>query len=374
MLQKGFTFSSFYAIMKAEVFIRERRMLPVEVRLNTALSFAVPVTVTDHLLKLATFDQLKVLLFVLRHAGETLPDEVIARSCNVSVAAVEEAIVFWQNVNVLSPDAALQPTVCRVQQSAPQTTSVPEQTPPPPAAEPEPKRAAAAVTSNAFHLMPAEIAERKRSDKVIAEMLTCAERSVGRMLNHTELKSIIWMHEYLGLSPDIILMLVAYCVEIGEFHVRAMECIAVTWQENGISTHALAQEDIRRRTDRRSFTGKVMQIFEMQRHPTTNQQKYIDGWQQSGMSAEMIRLAYEKSRDSLGDKFSFAYIDKIIKRWNEAGVTTPEQAALEDERFRADKQSSTRSSTKSTPAQRAGVQSSNSSIDMDELMKKINQF
>ena len=73
----------------------------MEIYLNNGHAFPVPVAVADHLLGLASHDQLKVLLFVLCHAGETLTEAQIAKSCKVQPAAVEEALVFWQDCNIL---------------------------------------------------------------------------------------------------------------------------------------------------------------------------------------------------------------------------------------------------------------------------------
>ena len=55
----------------------------MEIYLNNGHSFPVPVAVADHLLGLASHDQLKVLLYVLCHANEPLSQEQIAKCCKV---------------------------------------------------------------------------------------------------------------------------------------------------------------------------------------------------------------------------------------------------------------------------------------------------
>ena len=346
----------------------------MEIYLKQGHTFPVPVTVADHLLGLASHDQLKVLLYLLCHADEPLTADAVAKNCKVLPDAVEEAVAFWQDANVLGSSPEL-PAV-RLQRTAPAPTAAPapqtEQTPaqmpaPEPAAQPEPN-AKLQISSSQFSMMPSEIAARIRENQAIAEMFRGIEQLAGRMLNNTEQKSMIWMHEYLGLKPDLLLMLAAYCVQNDCFHVRYMEKVAIEWQERGVMTHALVEEDIRRRTEARTFTAKLMRLFEMKRQPTKLQQSFIDRWQQQGWSFEMIQLAYEKTRNQNDDKLSFSYLNGILEKWEQAGIRTAADAAKQDDAYYAARRQK-RGSTKKPPEG-----SSNSSIDMDIVEKIMNPY
>lgn len=340
----------------------------MEIYLKQGHTFAVPVTVADNLLKLASHDQLKILLYLLCHADEPLTAETVAQNCKVMPDAVEDAIAFWQDANVLS-DTQEQPAV-RLQTAAPQvqpaapappvTVTVPELP-----AEPTAKLQS---SSSQFSLLPSEIAARIEKNQAIAEMFRSVEPLAGRMLNNTEQKSMIWMHEYLGLEPDLILMLAAYCVQNDCFHVRYMEKIAIEWQERGVMTHALVEEDIRRRTEARSFTAKLMRMFEMKRQPTKLQQEFIDRWQQQGWSTEMIQIAYEKTRNQKDDKLNFNYMNGILEHWAQDGIRTVADAQKQDDAYYAARQQK-RSSTKKPPEG-----STNSSIDMSDVEKIMNPY
>ena len=343
----------------------------MEIYLKQGHTFPVPVTVADHLLGLASHDQLKVLLYLLCHADEPLTADAVAKNCKVQPDAVEEAVAFWQDANVLGSSPEL-PAV-RLQRTAPAPTAAPapqtEQTPartpaPEPAAQPEPN-AKLQISSSQFSMMPSEIAARIRENQAIAEMFRGIEQLAGRMLNNTEQKSMIWMHEYLGLEPDLLLMLAAYCVQNDCFHVRYMEKVAIEWQERGVMTHALVEEDIRRRTEARTFTGKIMKLFEMQRRPTSMQQKYIDGWQSLGLSMELIEMAYEKTLNKKGSKLSFSYLDGILQKWAAAGIRTPDDVQREDAQFYAKKKAAENS---------AAAPQKNSSIDMSDVEKLMNPY
>ena len=335
-------------------------MQSTEVYVRFGQTFSVPTAVADHLLKVASHDQLKILLYVLCHADAPLSAEQIVRACSVLPETVEEALIFWQQVNVLQTAEPV-PTVSLMQQTADapaQQPAAPETVSVPPAAEPV--RAAVPMTSDRFSLHPSEIADRVNHDPALAEMFRGIERLRGKIPNPTEQKSLIWIHEYLGLDPDLILMLAAFCVENNCFHARYMDAIAVEWQERGVTTHALVQADIQRRTEAKSYTGKIMKLFEMQRHPTKKQQEYIDKWCGSGIPLELIELAYEKTRENKDDKLSFPYLDGILKRWTDAGIRTAADAEKADAAFH-----SAKVKPAAKPTQAAACSHPNSSIDMN---------
>lgn len=341
----------------------------MEIYLNTGHFFAVPAAVAEHFLKLASGDQLKVLLYVLCHADTALTAEQVAAQCGVRPEAVEEALAFWQSVNILrhDPDAVPAAALTARQDPAPARPEQPE------GGRVPSVQAAVQTTSASWAKLPSEIAARKQQDRAVAEMFAAAEQAAGKPLNHTELQSLLWMHEYLGLKPDLVMMLAAYCVEIGCFQVRYMEKIALEWQERGILTHEAAQQDIQRMEAARSFTGQIMRMFEMRRRPTPKQQAYIDGWQQKNLSPELIRLAYEKTRDSADDKLSFPYLDSILQRWAAAGIRTVAEAEQDEAEFRAAKQKrmpADGQGSKAKPTRRTQI----SSIDMDEVEKLIGAY
>lgn len=340
----------------------------MEIYLKQGHTFPVPVTVADHLLGLASHEQLKVLLYLLCHADEPLTADIVAQKCKIQPEAVEEAIAFWQDANVLSGTS--EPPAVHLQGAAPQSQpqlSIPVQTPP---QSVQPATVGKIQNSSSqYSLMPSEIAARIQKDATIAAVFRSIEQMVGRMLHNTEMKSMIWMHEYLGLEPDLILMLAAYCVQFDCFQVRYMEKVAIEWQERGIMTHTLAEQDIRRRTESRSYTAQIMRLFQMTRQPTELQQSFINSWQLQGWSMEMIQFAYEKTRNQMDDKLNFNYLNGILKKWGEDGVRTVSEAQKKDDAYYAARKQKRDNPTKKTPASNV-----NSSIDMDIVEKLMNPF
>lgn len=349
----------------------------MDVYLRQGTGFFVPSSVAEHFLKLATHQQLKVLLYILAHQGQPLTDGEIARQCGVQPAHVEEALVFWQQVNVLAADApALMAAVERL--SVSEAAAVPAAAEAAPAAPEEaPSKASAGVmeTSGSFSIRPLEIAERTKADAGLAAMLTAAEQYAGHPLRHTELRSLFWMHDYLGLTPDAILMLLAFCRQENLFQVRYMEQVALEWHDRGVLTHEQVQQDIQRRSEARSFTGKIMSMFQMTRNPTERQQAYIEAWRQAGDSMELIRLAYERTRESCDDKLKFSYIDGILKRWRAEGIKTRAQAEESERIFRQQKSQQKQSGSGGTGRGTQGGSSDDThSYDLEELKSLKNRF
>ena len=84
--------------------------------------FAVPTSLVDRYLKLAGKEQLQVLLWMLRHGGEAVAPETLARELGTDVGSVLDALDYWVQEGLLtgskgelSPAAAQEPTppICR---------------------------------------------------------------------------------------------------------------------------------------------------------------------------------------------------------------------------------------------------------------------
>lgn len=298
----------------------------MDLYLNGAQRFTVPTSVADHFLGIASHDQLKVLLYILAHSDKPLTDTEIASCCKVRREAVEEAVVFWQDVNVLQSETepmpyriTAQPAVAAQTASDPQIQAAPVSPPP----------AQVQRTSSNYPFTPSMVAER--SD--VAAMLQLAEQQVGRGIKPMEQRSFLWMHDYLGLRLDMILLLVTYCAGICKFSIPFMESIAICWSEEGIATLEQAEADIDRRTKLHSYTSRVMRIFQVDKNPTPKQREFIQSWEQAGFSFDLIELAFQRMLDNGISRLSFPYIDKVLRNWQAEDVHTPQEAAAKDTEY-----------------------------------------
>ncbi len=297
--------------------------------------FGVPCVVADNFLKLATGEQIKVLLYLLRASGRSVSTEEIALNTGVTAQQAEEAVLFWQQVNVLSSDNSINVPKSIMSESVPQqtnTVSVEE---------------TLLVNSSALPrrreiLRPTEITDIMKGSPAVAELFKAAESILGH-INNTMQNSLIWMTNYLGLKAEVILVLLVYCVNIEKTNVAYIEKIAMSWSEKDINNLESAQEEIERLTSSNDYVGSIMKMFEMKRRPTTKQLDIIEKWRAAGYAKDMIHYAYEKTVENTG-KLSFEYTDKVLASWKDSGFRNADDVKHAESDFRKRKKSGTETS------------------------------
>lgn len=268
--------------------------------------FAVPQSVVDNYIKLANEAAVKVLLFTLRNSGKSFSSDEIASALNLNENQVEEAFLFWENANIISKNknteqSDLEQTIVKAPEKVRNKNSIP--------------------SGASYNLKPTEIAERVKNSEDVRVMFTMAESSFGRPLNHTEQRSFIWMHDYIGMPADALITIAAYCISIDKGNVKYIETLVSDWSEKGINTLEQVQEEIRIQEEKNSFNGRIMKAFGMTRRPTARQQEFIDIWRSKGYSLELIEYACEKTIEAI-DKINFPYINKILENWYSQGLIT----------------------------------------------------
>jgi DnaD/phage-associated family protein len=285
--------------------------------------FAVPGSVVEDYIKLASGSAIKVLLYVLYNGNRSITSKKIASDLNITEEAVDDAFCFWESVGIIEKNTPDNPTQENVAEniSAPKTASVQ------PILRPK----------SSGTITPKEIAERVENSKEIAFLFSCAENLFGRILTHTEQRSLIWMHDYLGLPADVILMLFEYCKIIGKLNVSYMESVAFSWQQKEIFTHEAAEKEIKALKERNSLSLKVMSAFGINRKLSSKEEKYIAEWAEKNYDIDLISYAYDKTIDAI-NKLSFPYINKILAGWYGKGLITREQIDKDNENYSNSKQ------------------------------------
>ena len=304
--------------------------------------FGVPAIVADNFLKLASAEQIKVLLYVLRHSGNMCSDEEIAVNTGTTPSQVSDAILFWQQANVLSPQQvsavgmSTQPSI--MQSPAAQTGSIMQPTAPVISAQPEIIRdepSAEVELPKRQNYSGSEIANIMSNSEDIAELFKIAESMLGTLRNN-QMNSLIWMYDYLGLKKEVILTLTAYCIKIDKSNPAYIEKIACSWAENDINSLAAAQEEVQRLSSANDYMEKIVKLFEMNRRPSTKEREFIEQWKKDGFSTELIHYAYEKTVEQI-NKLSFAYISKILDSWKSSGFTDVKSVKAAESAFRSKK-------------------------------------
>ena len=285
--------------------------------------FGVPCIVADNFLKLADGSQIKVLLYLLRFSGRNCTADEIALNTGIEKNEVQNAVVFWQKVNVLTPD------------STPQNwndTQTNESTPSETAKRPDDEHERSEEQSEAERskppkkpeLMPSDISKIILENPDIKELCQLAETHLGP-LNYTQQNSLIWIYSNLGLKKEVILVLVSYCATINKTYPNYIEKIACKWSDEGINTLELAEQTVNELSDSNDFYSRIKSIFNMARNLTSNEKETADYWRKCNFSFDLITYAYELTVENI-NKVSFKYTNSILERWKSRGVTSIAEA------------------------------------------------
>ena len=165
------------------------------------------------------------------------------------------------------------------------------------------------------------------------------QRLLGRTLNTEELKILLGFVRYLGLPGDVVSVLVCYCKDrmrqkgsLRNPSLRAIEKEAYLWAEQGIDTLEEAAAFIQNQNLRNSRLSRLMQLLQIRgRSLTAGEERYARQWLDWGFDEEAIAMAYERTCLNTGG-LSWAYMHKILVRWQEAGLLTAQKIRERDKK------------------------------------------
>jgi len=177
-----------------------------------------------------------------------------------------------------------------------------------------------------------DVLQAMDTDRSFRSLYGEVQRVLGRNLNTEELKILLGFVRYLGLSSDVISVLVSYCKDkarqkggLRNPSLRSIEKEAYAWAEQGIDTMEEAAAFIQRQNVRRSQMGQLMSTLQIRgRNLTAGEERYAQQWLDMGFDMEAIAMAYERTCLNTGG-LSWAYMNKILTRWQEANLLSGEQ-------------------------------------------------
>ena len=328
--------------------------------------FAVPTSVVDDNIRLASVLQLKVLLYMLRHSDKNLTGEDVADALSLHKADAEDAMIFWKERGLLIKSDEEAKPVLHIETTSDVTiTKAPEYP-----AETEKvtvKKVADIPISRPSH---EQIATRLQECKEFAGLFAEAQAALGKTIGYDGQSVLIMMHDSYGLPFEVILMAVEYSVAQQKTGFSSIAKIGKLWSELGIDTLEGAMEYIEEHNVVNEVWNKLRSLTDItNRTPTSKQRGYLVAWvKEYGYDEQIIYYAYEESIDRTG-KMSLPYMDKIIRNWYEKGVKTPmdiqrEKAKWQEERDKKTPQKN--NSKQKVPA----LLRDEPSYDVDAFMKK----
>jgi len=315
--------------------------------------FAVPASVADEYLAEASGNCLKALLLILRNPGKAVSVSAISERLGLTADDVLVCLDFWVQKGILlfTDDAGNVKYVPKEKATAPlppkpvskSTTTAMQNTGIPPVASlPKPTIE--------------QIATRIQEDKTVRSLLSEAQSILGRTIGLDMQSTLLTLFDTYGLSKEVILTLVQHLTEHGRGATANVLRIGKLWAEREINTLDAANEYIQNDTQiNRLFTEFRTATGISNPRPTQKQSDFLLSWTKMELPMELLLKAYEETVERTG-KLSFAYMDKILKNWYNAGLKSDSDVEKQKEQKAAAKRSEN---------------TSKRSYDLDDALSKI---
>lgn len=180
-----------------------------------------------------------------------------------------------------------------------------------------------------------QISDEISSNQTLADLCTLSQEILGKPLKDKDIETLYWFYDELGLSPEVITVLLEYCVSKDKRNMNYIEKVAISWHKNGIVTLEAADKYINAEKEKGNYLYSIKKLLGIDsRNLTKTEETYLKTWHDSyGMDENMVGLAYEYCVAHT-NKMSFPYMNSILKRWNEIGIHTIEAAEKDHRNFK----------------------------------------
>lgn len=277
--------------------------------------FVLPKEIADRHLRLCSFIQLKVLLWVSRNSG-VFDVEACAKAIGESVPDCQDALQYWVAVKVLHPGE--ESAAVSEPKASPVKTEVAE----PPKKPEVPKRLKVEKPQMI------QVIRRQKSDEEFGGLLTEVGARIGRPLSNGDAETLLYLYETVGLPAAVILMVVGYAAQVEHLTMRYIEKVALDWSERGIMTMEAAEEHLCYLERCEQAVLRVQAVCRLPK-PLTGAtamraaEKWICQWQ---ITDEVLAQAFAVCVEKIG-KFEVRYIDRVLENWRNQGADTEEKVA-----------------------------------------------
>ena len=321
--------------------------------INAAVT-AVSNTFIDEYIGTASGEYVKVYLYLLRHAGESVEIPDIADALNHTEADVRRALAYWERAGVLAPEkeepvvsesAVTRENMTDTGYMAPESRRnygdtdvegrMPEETMEDNGKQPQSSDRGMAKQQSGTPDIPDagnsyDRMKRLSADEEFSALLYAVQQYLGKTFSAIECEKFAYFYDVLHMSCELLEYLAEYCAQNDHKSIRYLETVALSWNERGIKTANQARDQAA------SFNGDcfaVMKAFGLNdRRPGDAEAKIIRRWfQEWAFSKELILEACGRTLKAI-QKPSFQYADSILDKWRKAGVRTMEDVKRQDEK------------------------------------------
>ncbi len=167
-----------------------------------------------------------------------------------------------------------------------------------------------------------ELVRAREGDAAFSGLCDYFEGKQGRILNRRELETLLNVYQALGLPPEVLTLLIGDCAQRGRLTAREVEKQAYRWYDMGLDDYEAACAYLERQQQRRTRSARILSLLGIHdRLPGESEQKYIDKWEEMGVSDELLSKAYDTTLLGAG-RLSWPYLHKVLCSWKEQGWQT----------------------------------------------------
>ena len=175
----------------------------------------------------------------------------------------------------------------------------------------------------------ADLSRELHRESGFPQLIGEAQRRLGKVLSTEELKVLLSLYDYLGMPPEVISLLISYCLQrakskgsLRQPSIRTIEKEAYHWADLGIDTMEEAASYIQLQLERQSRVNQIRSGLQLtDRKLTPSEERYITQWLDWGFGEAEILMAYEKTCLNTGS-LKWPYMNSILSRWNDQDLHT----------------------------------------------------
>lgn len=251
-------------------------------------------------LKGATGPELKVLLYLYAWKEAQTPE--MASQLGISPSEAEAAVAFWRGTGLFETDDS-------------------------PSKKPLPTSASLFKNYDSH-----TISEHLEGDKAFRACCDLVAEKLGKQLTKNDYSSLMYLCDYVGLPPEVVSGIAAYCVSRGKPSMQYLMKTALSmYEKDGIDSYEKLEKHLAHLEQVQTGVEQVRRLCGFgTRELTAKESGILNRWfGEWDLHMELVRLSYEKTVDTLG-KVSLAYMNAMLKRWYENGLVTPEDVEAKD--------------------------------------------
>lgn len=291
--------------------------------------FALPSSIAEDHIKLASEYQLKAILIFIKNQNDNKVIDIISKRLSLSESEVVECLDYWVQRGVLTSENSV-----IKEQKLSKVTS---------------------VTVSTEKPTREEAVNRISNSKELQYLTDVVQQKLSRPITTAEMKTLVWLVDCYGLPVPVIIMAVQYAIDSERLNFSYIEKVCIDWAKNDITTLQQAEERLNALYLSKTAWNIVRSAFGIElRKPSKQEKAYSDKWvNEYGFQKNMLTAAYDICINKTA-KINFKYIGTVLDNWHKLGFKSP--ADLE----KADSKS--------------GAKDDTPSYSISKIKKKINNF